>query len=232
MKRALIHFCTAVFLLLLMPLISDAQVPDSSIIQKEKKAKFIRPANTDSLQLVEKETPEDKVLSKKAWFRPKKVWKGVNNFFEDGYPDPGKAALLSLFPGGGQLYNKKLAYIKIPVIYGGLTWLVILAQDNTDFYNLYQNAYLAEIAGEEHEFSARNIPASTLQQYRDIYDKRRQQTYIAIGAVYALSIVEAYVTAHLLSFDVDEDLSFRFKPSFQSFGQGRNVSSIGVQFDF
>lgn len=230
MNRHLFYFSTIFLCSFLVSNGAIAQVRDSLGLQKEKKLKLHNPVQQDSLDLSEKEVK--KSSDGKKLFSSKKVFNGVHSFFKEDYPDPGKAALLSLFPGGGQLYNKKLAYIKIPVIYGGLTWLVILAQDNTDTYNLFKNAYLAELAGENHEFSDRNIQAATLQQYRDIYDKRRQQTYIAIGAVYALSIVEAYVTAHLLDFDVDEDLSFKIKPSFQSFGRGHNVSSIGVQIDF
>ncbi|MCB0664021.1 MAG: hypothetical protein KDC24_14840 [Saprospiraceae bacterium] len=228
------HLISTFFLLfsfcLLLPIATDAQVPDSTT-ENRKRLKLSNAPTTDSLKvIVEVKDPEDSAMMQKK--RTPKVFKSINHYFKDGYPDPGKAALFSLFPGGGQLYNKKLAYVKIPIIYGGLTWLVILAKDNTDIYNGFETAYLAELAGEEHEYSDRNIPAATLKQYRDIYDKRRQQTYIAIGAVYALSIVEAYVTAHLLNFDVDEDLSFRIKPSFQSFGNGQNVGSIGVQIEF
>ncbi|MEZ5059311.1 MAG: DUF5683 domain-containing protein [Saprospiraceae bacterium] len=195
------------------------QVPDSLGLNK-----MIRLDSTSEV-VVMKEFQDTSDSKKTKQHKPI-----FGDFFSKNYPDPGKAALLSIIPGGGQLYNKKLAYIKLPIIYGGLTWLVILANDNTRIYNSFKEAHLKELRGEEHEYPLAD--ENTLKQYRDIYDKRRQQTYIAIGAVYALNIVEAYVTAHLLNFDVDEDLSFRIKPSFTPIGNAQQFASLGIQFEF
>ncbi len=40
-------------------------------------------------------------------------------------------------------------------------------------------------------------------------------SYIALMAVYALQVVDAYVDAQLYSWDVNEDLSMRISPSLQ-----------------
>ena len=55
------------------------------------------------------------------------------------YHSPKKAALLSaVFPGAGQVYNKK--YWKLPIIYAGAIGLVYSLQFNNSRYVKYRNA--------------------------------------------------------------------------------------------
>ena len=72
---------------------------------------------------------------------------------------------------------------------------------------------ILEVNGEEHEFG--NATATDLRRARDSADKNRQRTYIALGAIYIAQIVEAYVAAHLIDFDIDDDLSLKLKPTIQ-----------------
>jgi hypothetical protein len=157
--------------------------------------------------------------------------KPLKRFFSSDFAGPRKAALLSLVPGGGQIYNRKLWYVKVPVIYGGIVGLGLVADFNSKQYHRYGDAYIAELRGEEHEFSSNPVPpsASTLKRVRDIYDKRRQLSYVGISAVYLLNILEAYVTAQLLDFDISEDLSLRVGPSFDRTPTGHVSGGLSIQ---
>ncbi len=153
--------------------------------------------------------------------KPKRKGKSFFTFldFKSDYPNPKKAVLLSLIPGGGQIYNKKHAWIKLPVIYGGMIGMGYWAVYQKGQYNLYNDAYIAELNGEEHEFTGR-ASAATLKGNRDISDKNYQSTLLGMGALYLAGLLEAYVTAHLLDFNVSDDLSMGSKlkltPSFSN----------------
>lgn len=102
-------------------------------------------------------------------------------------PSPGGAALRSLlFPGWGQSYNQ--APMKA-VIYGGIEEVLI--------YSIYRShrqfMYYKQLDG--YEINADN--------HRD--DRNRLTWYLA-GAI-VMSIMDAYVDAHLFDFDVSDDLS-------------------------
>ena len=88
-----------------------------------------------------------------------------NGFFSGDYPNPRKAALLSIIPGGGQIYNKKWWYVKVPVIWGGFMGGGLVAKLTTRQYNELDDAYVAELNGLPHQYSDRNFSAATLKQF-------------------------------------------------------------------
>lgn len=128
-------------------------------------------------------------------------------------PEPRKAMVRSLiFPGLGQIYNGR--WWKTPFVYGAVGGAVYVAVSGSRNYRVFQDAYVAKLAGEPHVFSNTSLDdARRLRIQRDRYDKQRQTWYIYSVAIYGLQAVEALVDAHLQNFDVSEDLSVRFKPS-------------------
>ncbi len=139
-----------------------------------------------------------------------------------------------VLPGGGQLYNRQ--YWKLPIVYAGfgvMTWRSIQANRN---HKLYTRAFQYkdwqdEIdAGrtETHPFPEfedeyeqvlieqcdGNCTASAneLEQIRDNFRRSRDLSRFGIGLIYGLSIIDAFVSAHLLDFDVGEDLTVQFLP--------------------
>jgi len=120
---------------------------------------------------------------------------------------PIKASLYSaVFPGAGQLYNKK--WWKAPIAIG----LVGTGIGFTAYYNGLQNkfrsAFLAELDGRPHEYSG-ILNAEQLAVYQDEYKRNRDYSMALTLLAYILNIVDATVDAHLFSIKKDPDFSFQ-----------------------
>lgn len=133
-----------------------------------------------------------------------------------GLSRPGRAALYSaLVPGLGQAYNKK--YWKLPIVYGGLGALGYLVVTNHQDYTEFRDAFLAR--GSSDTLSAfdtdrtRRYTRSQLRVIRDGYRRNRDMSIIVTIVVYGLNIVDAYVDAHFLDYDLSDDLSLRVSPN-------------------
>lgn len=129
---------------------------------------------------------------------------------------PRKSLILALsFPGLGQLYNGR--WWKLPFVYGAFGGIIYSIDYNTDLYKRLNTALNLARQDEEHEFSGTSIDdVNTLQVTRDQFDKNRQLSYIGLVIVYALQAVEAYADAHLINFDMDEDLSrLKLRPTLE-----------------
>ena len=118
-----------------------------------------------------------------------------------------------VLPGLGQ-YENDQAW-KIPIIYGLLGGLGYYSIYLTKQYHDYRAAYYNAVSPNE-DFIFGPTPegliganTSQLKANRNYLRNRRDFMYVAIGLAYALNAVDAYVYAHLSSFDVSDDLSIR-----------------------
>ena len=129
--------------------------------------------------------------------------------FRPGYPNPERAAAMSfVLPGSGQVYNKRLWYVKVPAIYAGYYLFVTAGQRNLERRNDFQDAYLSALAGEPHRFTGTALnDAGALRIARDQADKNFQLSYIGAVVLHLVQTLEAYTTGHLLEFDMDESLT-------------------------
>ena len=124
---------------------------------------------------------------------------------------PGRAALFSIvLPGAGQIYNGKIW--KAPIVYAALGTTIYMIDYNRDFYRDLRDAYVQRLAGEEDKYVDIISSPEGLKNARDSFRKNMELAYFATAAVYILQVIEAYVDAHLQSFDVAEDLSIHFFP--------------------
>lgn len=156
------------------------------------------------------------------------IW--VDNYFNRFNPEPRKAVWMSvLFPGGGQIYNRK--YWKLPIVYGGFLGLVYGYNWNQRYYKTYQNAYrdlmnnspnasyLQFMPGrtldDQKKFAENNRPylEKTFSRKRNTYRNWRDYCVVGMLGVYLVSIVDAYVDAALYHFDVSPDLDAYNNPS-------------------
>ena len=129
---------------------------------------------------------------------------------------PKKATILSaVLPGAGQIYNKK--YWKAPIVWGGLALSGYYLSDNLSQLNRYRDAYVAETDGDSGTINDTGFGQTQLLDLIDTYKTWRDWSYIAIGAVYILNIIDASVDAHLFYFDVSDDISMNLAPYFNPF---------------
>lgn len=149
---------------------------------------------------------------------------GMNLQFDSIYVDeaqfsrPKKAAYLSAaLPGLGQAYNKR--YWKIPIVLGAFGTVGYYIGWNNNKYQQYRNAYLLKKSFPLEELDddlAINISEDNLQRGLDYYRRNRDLLMIVLVGVYIIQILDAHIDAHLMEFDVSDDLSFRVEPGFES----------------
>ena len=122
---------------------------------------------------------------------------------------PSKAAFYSaILPGLGQVYLGKAW--KTPIIYAALGASLYYFDVNNKEMNKYRTAYKRRLNGFfDDEFLETAIPITTEQLLlgMDFHKNYRDIAIILAAATYMLNILEANVSAHLLQFNVSEDLS-------------------------
>lgn len=195
--------------------------------------KNINAQNIDSLRVV-KDTLSKSVAAKKDATPSvivQKKW----------VPDPKKAFRFAIIPGGGQIYNRKLWYIKLPIVYGALGFGVERIITNGKYYRFFRDIYQLRIQENklglktfDYSLFPRAAEAETdyIRRNRDSFDKNFQQSYALTAILYLLSGVEAFTTAHLLNFDVSDDLSLRLKPSFEGGTPYGQTVGLGISLSF
>jgi len=147
---------------------------------------------------------------------------------------PKKASIYAaLFPGLGQIYNRK--YWKLPIVYGGYAGLIyVLGWNNNQYKDFFQGYRIiaahtstADMKQDERKFLDNLIKnpsisldnpttfkyiSTQLKSGKDYYRRNRDLTIIGIAALHVLSIIDASVDANLFDFDISDDLSMRIEP--------------------
>jgi hypothetical protein len=141
--------------------------------------------------------------------------------------NPHKATLYStVFPGLGQFYNRK--YWKIPIV-----WAAVGIPVYTYFYNKswYQKCQSAISLIDTYSALGLQVPAdsvamldpklqgfvsigddASLRTYRNEFRKDQDYSVVFFLLFWGLNIVDATVDAHLMSFDVSNQLTFHLQP--------------------
>lgn len=138
-------------------------------------------------------------------------------------PNPTKATWLAVvFPGGGQIYNRK--YWKLPIIYGGFAGCAYALSWNGKMYKDYSQAYLDIMDSNPNTKSYEDLLPpnasyneeqlkNTLKRRKDMFRRYRDLSIFAFIGVYLISIIDAYVDAELSNFDISPDLSMKVEPA-------------------
>jgi hypothetical protein len=148
---------------------------------------------------------------------------------------PRKAAIRSaILPGWGQIYNKK--YWKLPIVYGALG-----TSGGIFFYNLknYKDTRFAYRVKYNMQYNQtdsalysliranlRPLDIESLKYYRNSFRRDIDYSVLFFLILWGLNVVDATVDAHLKSFDVSPDLSFRFKPGYSETARTSGLSLV------
>ena len=140
---------------------------------------------------------------------------------------PSRAAFYSaILPGLGQAYNKK--YWKIPIIYAALGTGIYFYIDNTNEYKRYRDVFKRRLAGfTDDEFQG--ISDEALIRAQKSLSKDREISLLVTVGIYALNIIDANVDAHLLQYNVDENLALQ--PHFK-INEWDMTTNLGLTLNF
>ncbi len=155
------------------------------------------------------------------------------------YHSPSKAALRSaVFPGLGQIYNKK--YWKLPLVYGGLGTAAYVFFFNLTTYKELRFAYKAKTeivpkipyaisdSADYKKIKPFLLPLklNDLRTNRNAYRKNIDYSVLAFILLWGLNVADAAVDAHLKTFDVSPDLTFHLKVGHSNLGGTNGISLV------
>jgi len=141
---------------------------------------------------------------------------------------PARAALYSVIPGLGQIYNKKYWYA--PIIWAGLGYFGYKAVKSTMDYKKSYSVYkcLKKYGDNQcHYNSPSGVVYSSASLLRPEVDKLHsieERNWVTFGIIYVVQIIHAYIQRHLVDFDLNENLSIN--PSIQN-----GTASLGISLN-
>ena len=160
-------------------------------------------------------------------------------------PEPRLAVWFSLlFPGGGQIYNRKLW--KLPIVYGGYVGCIYALTWNQSTYMDYQNAYVDIMDDDPNTKSYEDfLPPhyeidtnmedwlkDVFKQRKNKYRRYRDLSIFAFAGMYIVAAIDAYVDAELSHFDISPDLSMRLEPNIMIDHRGAPTAGFSLAFNF
>lgn len=123
---------------------------------------------------------------------------------------PARAAFYSaLVPGLGQAYNKK--YWKIPLAYIGLGLGIYSYTWNQNKYHDYRDEYKRRLDGTSnpnHPIYG-GLDNDRLIRAQKFHQRNRDLSALITAGIYILNIVDANIDAHLMQFNVNDNLSLK-----------------------
>ena len=206
---------------------------------------------SDSITALQSSLPAENTLSKDDSVliaRNMPLKKKEKRNWETWHPETKKALWLALvIPGAGQIYNRK--YWKLPIVYGGFVGCLYALRWNNQMYKDYSQAYIDLMDNDPQTKSYESflhlgskITQDNLSRYQNVFKQRkdkyrkwRDMSIFSLVAVYALSVIDAYVDASLSEFDISKDLSLKVSPTIINNKNEHNplkANALGVQCSF
>ncbi len=215
---------------------TQAQVTDTITVQhsgKKKGINLVKRTDTTTTQLTTADTTkaliDSSTLVKKSFFKQKKD--KLNHFLFFDYPNPKAALYLSLvLPGAGQIYNKRWLPVHLGIGYAGVGAAIYGIRYNTKYYHLYRDGYynyvnkIVDATDLGKALALGQVSPSTIKGRRDTARKQMEQSWIGLFGAYAFLSIDAYITAHLKTFTLSEDISLNLHPTLEKIGVGATVS--------
>lgn len=112
----------------------------------------------------------------------------------------------AVLPGWGQVNNGK--WWKVPIIYGALGASGYYIQTEGALYKGYRDGYVALTDEDPATVYETNLSTSDVLAARDFHRTNLEQSVLTFVLLWGAQVVDAHVDAHLLGFDVSEDLGW------------------------
>ncbi len=156
----------------------------------------------------------------------------IGRFFDrKDYPNPKKALFLSLLlPGSGQFYNKQ--YLKVPIVVGAYTAGIINIHNRRTEFKFFRDNRIALLDEDPNTMNQTNLDERSLRSLRDNALTNAETGFLILLVVHALQAADAFVFAHLKTFDVSEDLSLQINPQMGLDAQQQLNAGIQVALSF
>lgn len=145
-----------------------------------------------------------------------------------------------ILPGLGQAANKQ--YWKIPVLYACFAVCIYSIDFANTYYQDFKLAYIQRMDGDSNTIDKYDPlnPTSNELKYtpeqlksaRDYYRRNLELSVIFTAGFYFLNVIDAYVSAHLLNFDVSDDLSIQLSVPVIYNYRDKNILINGIVLKF
>ena len=168
-------------------------------------------------------------------------------------PDPMRAVWLgAIVPGLGQIYNR--SYWKLPIVYGGfmgciyaVTWTnnqyIGYKDAYRDIYYDIQNGTVSDSPDKSYNailpegytinsMGGADTYKSRFKEWQNASLRNRDMAILVTIAVYALSLIDAYVDAQLFDFDISNDLSLNVTPQIYYDLQNQRTAEVKLAISF
>ena len=102
----------------------------------------------------------------------------------------------------------------MPLVYASMGTTLYFFNQNNKLYRQYKQAYINKT--DTLEITIDDYPdysADQLKELENYHQKYRDLNVILTALCYTINVVDAYVDAHLMHFDVSDDLSFHVAPA-------------------
>jgi hypothetical protein len=150
--------------------------------------------------------------------------------------DPKIALRLAAFAPGvglGQIYNHK--YWKLPLIYGAEAFVAYrIISFNQTYTELRSELYRRDLSAKHPELKwntssedLKSVSTESIRTNKDLYRIKRDRMVLMAFGLYGLTILDAYIDAHLSNFNIDKKRTLSFRPSFIPSNQ---TAAIGLSF--
>lgn len=129
---------------------------------------------------------------------------------------PKKAAWMSaILPGLGQGYNRK--YWKIPIVYAGFAGTTVGIVLNFNQYKRYRDEYRYRLNNDrnKHDPGLLEMGDENVNAIKQNYQRNMEIFILVTAAWYLINILDAVVDAHLISYDISDNLTMHIVPSVQ-----------------
>lgn len=116
----------------------------------------------------------------------------------------------AVLPGWGQVDNGK--WWKVPIVHGALAISGYYIQTEGRQFKEYRDGYVAMTDDDPATVYETEFDAQGVRDRRDFHRSNLEQSVLVFALLWGAQVVDAHVDAHLLGFDVSEDLGWMPMP--------------------